>query len=230
MGMVPNDNTISMEDRISFAHKRYLEALSVSIRGNGAVFPKRECADIFTNNFCSNVMSIHDANHDIQIVSGPWACGEYMTDYITKAEQGMSPVLESLNRNEIDLTKMNLLDKIAENIDKKREVSVQEGTYRCLGLPMVKSSVKVKYVNTCHPHKRDGLLKGKIQDLEDGEHPFHNNIFEYYENRQIDENVPEDQNLFECFKMSCRDHMCLANFISCFDILYGSKKEKEVGS
>ena len=29
VGMVPNDNTISMEDRISFAHKRYLEALKM---------------------------------------------------------------------------------------------------------------------------------------------------------------------------------------------------------
>ena len=225
VGMVSNDNTISMEDRISFAHKRYLEALSVSIRGNGAVFPKRECADIFTNNFCSNVMSIHDANHDIQIVSDPWACGEYMTDYITKAEQGMSPVLESLNRNEIDLTKMNLLDKIAENIDKKREVSVQEGTYRCLGLPMVKSSVKVKYVNTCHLHKRDGLLKGKIAELKEGDSPFHDSIFEYYESRPYNNHASEG--LMKQCNIESFEEMCLADFISCLDIIYGSKGKQE---
>ena len=50
---------------------------------------------------------------------------------------------------------------------------------------MIKSSVKVKYVNSCHPDKRDGLLKANLDNLEEGESPFHNNIFTYYENRPI---------------------------------------------
>ena len=50
------------------AYQRYLNALSVSVRGTGAIFLKRNPKDILTNNFNRRLMSVHQANHDIQVV------------------------------------------------------------------------------------------------------------------------------------------------------------------
>ena len=161
-----------------------MKALSVGVKGNGAIFIKREPKDVYTNNFNPQVMQIHEANHDIQLVSDPYACAEYICDYMTKAEGGMSKVLQAINDEGKDLSKMQLLNKLASALDKQREVSIQEATYRLLGLSMVKSSVIVKYVNTCHPDKRDGLLKANLDELEEKEYPFYNNnLFIYYQNR-----------------------------------------------
>ena len=49
-------------------YQRYLNALSVSVRGTGAIFLKRKPKDVLTNNFNRRLMSVHKANHDIQIV------------------------------------------------------------------------------------------------------------------------------------------------------------------
>ena len=49
-------------------YQRYINALSVSIRGSGAIFLKRNPKDVFTNNFNCRLMSVHKANHDVQIV------------------------------------------------------------------------------------------------------------------------------------------------------------------
>jgi len=61
-------------------------------------------------------------------------------------------IFQILNLKEID--KLNALASV---LDKHREVSIQESIYRLLSLPMAKSSVKVKYPSTIHPHFRDGL-------------------------------------------------------------------------
>ena len=52
----------------SAGYQRYLNALSASVRGTGAIFLKRNPKDVFTNNFNRRIMSVHRANHDIQIV------------------------------------------------------------------------------------------------------------------------------------------------------------------
>jgi hypothetical protein len=53
VGMLEEDKPFNQcsEQDIKLARKRYLEALSVSVRGTGAVFIKRSPKDIFTNNF-----------------------------------------------------------------------------------------------------------------------------------------------------------------------------------
>ena len=49
-------------------YQRYLDALSASVRGTGAVFLKRDPKDVLTNNFNRRILGVHKANHDIQIV------------------------------------------------------------------------------------------------------------------------------------------------------------------
>ena len=50
------------------AYQRYINALSASVRGTGAVFLKRATKDVFTNNFNRRLLGVHKANHDLQIV------------------------------------------------------------------------------------------------------------------------------------------------------------------
>ena len=51
------------------------------------------------------------------------------------------------------------LKKLIKCLDKGREVPVQEAVFRACGLPLTKFSALVKFINTVHPERRDGLLK-----------------------------------------------------------------------
>ena len=56
------------EHEIKEAKSRYYDAISTCIKGTGMVLLKREVKDIFTNGYNKNMMKLHHANHDIQIV------------------------------------------------------------------------------------------------------------------------------------------------------------------
>ena len=101
-----------------------------------------------------------------------------------KNESGISKLLKSVNKECNNLKEIDKLNALASVLDKHREVSIQEAVYRLLGLNMTKSSVKVKYF-------RDGLLKGKIDELLDNESVFHNIPHEYYERRPDQSNDPD---------------------------------------
>ena len=100
--------------------------------------------------------------------------------YLTKNESGMSKLLKAVNDESTHLNHLDKLNALASVLDKHREVSIQEAIYRLLSLPMTKSSVKVKYLSSIHPNFRDGLLKGKLTDLDDDEPIFHNSPHEYH--------------------------------------------------
>ena len=108
-------------------------------------------------------MRVFQSNHDLQICLDPYAAGQYMTKYITKNEAGSSRFLQAVIEETINLKQMDRLKALSKVLDKHREISVQEAVYRLMGLPMSKSSIKVKYLSTSHPHHRDGLLKGRIE-------------------------------------------------------------------
>ena len=57
------------------------------------------------------------------------------------------------------------LKKLIKCLDKGREVPVQEAVFRACGLPLTKFSSLVKFINTCHPERREGLLK-RSEDLD----------------------------------------------------------------
>ena len=171
------------ETEIKAAKKRYYNALSASIRGTGAVIMKRKVRDILTNGYNKSIMCLHQANHDLQVVIDQYACAQYVCGYLTKNEAGMSKLLKAVNEESNNLKQMEKLNKLSAVLDKHREVSLQEAVYRILGLPMTKSSVKVKFLSTIHPHFRDGLLKGNVETLSEDESIFHNSPHQYYESR-----------------------------------------------
>ena len=68
VGMFNTDKLIYTSMEKTAAYQQYVNALSSSIKRTGSVFLKRDTKDLFTNNFNRNLMKVHKANHDIQMV------------------------------------------------------------------------------------------------------------------------------------------------------------------
>ena len=130
-------------------------------------------------------MQTHDSNMDISIVFDEYQVAQYLVSYLTKAEAGSSKILQQLDeecsKQGIGFTEK--LKKFRRALDQTREVSIQEAVYRLMGFPITKGSRKVKYVSTTEKQYRDGLLKGNLDSLEEGENPFLNGLIDYYESR-----------------------------------------------
>ena len=109
-----------------------------------------------------------------------------MIGYLTKSESGMSQFLKAVNEQAGSISNMDLLNQLGSVLDKHREVGIQEAVYRLLSLPMTKSSVKVKFLSTRHPHFRDGLLKACLDELSEKESLFHMSPHDYYSNRELE--------------------------------------------
>lgn len=197
----------SEDQRRHMAKQRYLNALRADINGSGYVYLKRKTCDIFINNYNRHLIGLLKCNHDLQYVFDQWCCANYITAYLTKNEAGMSKLMKILEEEFRGMPKFEFIVALGKILDKHREVSIQEAIYRLLGLPMSKFSTKVKFVNTNHPIKREGLLKGDLEQMEDSENLFHMSIHEYYEQRPFNNALGIDF-----------VNMCLAEFVSDFEI------------
>ena len=135
--------------------------------------------------------------------------------------------MKSVNEECNNLKEVDKLNALATVLDKHREVSIQEAVYRLLSLNMTKSSVKVKYLSTIHPHFRDGLLRGKIDELSDDDSVFHNSAHEYYENRpdqSIESDVDYDQ---EELAKDYWTKSTLSEFWSKYEIVYDKMQRRK---
>ena len=108
--------------------------------------------------------------------------------YLTKSEAGSSKLLKQLDEecSKTGIGFSEKLKKFRKALDQTRELSIQESVYRLMGFPITRASRKVKYISTTEKQHRDGLLKGKLDSLEEGENPFLNSLIDYYENRPDD--------------------------------------------
>ena len=158
-----------------------------------------------------------------------YACAQYFVGYLTKNEAGMSKLLKAVNDQAKGLSNMDLIKEISTVLDKHREVSIQEAIYRMLSLPMTKSSIRVKYLSTIHPHFRDGLIKGNIQNLDKEESIFHMSPHQYYEKRPTNctpgINYKEDEKLDGYW-----ENLTLAEFWANYDIHYGVNEKDRFGN
>ena len=213
------------------AEKRYEQALRASIKGMGFVFPKRNTKDIFLNNFNIKLMKLIDGNHDIQYCADPYSVAQYCVGYLTKNESGMSILLRKIDQECTNLSEIEKINKLSSILDKHREVSIQECIYRILGLPMAKFSVKVKYLNTSHPHYRDGLLRRDLESLKESDSVFHPSPHQYYENRPQNNTSSSDEEIEDSVSFTNTDeidwdNMCLAEWWADFEHFPNAKPKK----
>ena len=205
--------TLSFDEflyELGLSEKQYMDGLKMMVKSRGnQVLVKRDCKDVFCNNYNPKLLLLHRANLDVSPITNEYACAAYVLGYLTKAEAGLSKLLKSLDEDaeKYGLSTDERLKKFANALDNSREVSIQEICYRTLGLGMCVGSRVVKFINVNKPEERDGLLKGSLDSLGNDESPFMNSPIDYYQAR------PEEL-----------EELSLADFVAKYDIVYSSKK------
>ena len=163
-------------------------------------------------------MNIHRANIDVQFITDQYAVAQYVSNYLTKLEGGSTALLKNINDEALregEAGKVTL-GKLVKALDRGREVAIQEAIFRLLGLTMTNFSEVVRFINSAHPHRRDGLLKQNLDDLPEGESVFHNSVHDYYRNRP--HNSKQDNTDW--------DKMSLAEFVSNYNIFLKKPKSE----
>ena len=77
--------------------KEYEQALKHSKSSNGIILKRKPC-EHFINNYNPKILSVWEANMDIQYVSCPYGCVMYVSSYVTKPEHEMSELLEQTSK------------------------------------------------------------------------------------------------------------------------------------
>ena len=221
VGMFEKGENIDDTTEFENARKRYLNALRCEVKSSGMLLLRRNPEDVLTNNYNKNLIRIHQANQDLQLILDEYAVAEYICNYLTKNESGTSALLKNINDEAIKSGEnvKETINKLAKALDKGREVGIQEAIYRVLGLKMTKFSAVVRFINTNHPDRRDGLLKSNLEDLDETDGIFHNSLHDYYQDRPI--NSKDNETDWE--------NMELTEFVASYNIVYMSSiKQRNV--
>ena len=219
VGMYEADKNKDDQNAREAARKRYLTALRCEVRSSGLLLLRRDTVDVFTNNYNPKLLQIHEANEDVQFITDEYAVAQYVSDYCTKMESGTSALLRKINDEAIasgEAAKV-VISKLAKALDKGRECSIQEAIYRLLGLNMSKFSSVVRFINTNHPDRRDGLLRADVSSLDENDSIFHNSLHDYYQDRPLTSTNEETD----------WKKMTLAQFVASYNISYVSPKEED---
>ena len=148
----------------------YILAVRSSLH-SPTIFLKREPNELRINNYNPTCLKAWRANMDIQFVLDVYACAVYIVSYISKAQKGMSELLQQAC-NEARKGNSNIKQQVRDVGSKflnSVEISAQEAVYIILQLPMKKSSRQVVFINTTPPDERVQLLKpiDEIKEMED---------------------------------------------------------------
>ena len=171
----------------------YHEALKISQKGKVVVL-QRKLNERYVNNYNPLFLLAWNGNMDIQICLDPYAVVTYITDYLTKADSGLTSALKKAVQNSKesdDFERDNYLKKIYFT---HKQVSVSEAAYRLIpGMHMKTSNSNCTFVTTGFPENRHRYLK-KIPDSNGTAL----NEYEYEDNDNEIENEEMDEDLKEC--------------------------------
>ena len=78
---------------LNITEQKYILAIGSSLN-SPTIFLKREPNELRVNNYNSACLSAWRANMDIQFVLDVYACAMYIVSYISKAQKGMSQLLQ----------------------------------------------------------------------------------------------------------------------------------------
>ena len=113
--------------KIGITEEDYTYALRRSAKGHGSLFMKRDCSQVFINNFNRNIMNQHSANQDFTLCIDENQVAAYVINYLTKNEAGQSKMLREVDEQcaKEGISYSEKLKKFAQALDQSREVSVQ---------------------------------------------------------------------------------------------------------
>ena len=124
---------------------------------------KRKESDIWVNAYNPTLLSLWEANMDIQLVGSKYGAAYYVCMYVSKSEpQGLKEVLSKIVADiPPNSSVQKRLAKIGNTVLSHRLLSSQEAVYRLCSLPLVKSSRQTVWINSKIPSKRSRLLRPK---------------------------------------------------------------------
>ena len=161
---------------LKITEQNYYLAIQSSL-GSPTIFLKRKPNELRVNNYNSACLSAWRANMDIQFALDVYACAMYIVSYISKAQKGMSQLLQRAcdeARVGSSSIKQQVRD-IGNQFLNAVEISAQEAVCIVLQLPMRKSSREVIFINTTPPEERVQLLKpmNEIEEMDDDSEEVH---------------------------------------------------------
>ena len=126
VGMFEKGKKIDDTTEFENARKRYLNALRCEVKSSGMLLLRRNPEDVLTNNYNKNLIRIHQANQDLQLILDEYAVAEYICNYLTKNESGTSALLKNINDEAIKSGEnvKETINKLAKALDKGREVGI----------------------------------------------------------------------------------------------------------
>ena len=176
-----------MFDALNISEDTYISAVRSSLQ-KPKLFLKRNPNECRVNGYMKNLISVWQANHDIQYVLNAYACAVYIVGYINKQNRALSHLLSEIIKDakRKGSTVREQVKAIGKIFLSSTEVSAQECIYILLSLPITKNSIDVIYINTVVKEERMRILKSE-RDLEGLSESsvdiFKSNYFVKYENR-----------------------------------------------
>ena len=193
--------------------KEYTKAIQSSLDGP-KVFLRRTPNEIRVNPYIISLLKAWQANHDLQFVIDPFACVVYIVNYISKAQRGMSSLLDEAckeaRQGNFELRKQvrHMGNKFLNGV----EISAQEAAYLTLQLPLTKCTRDCIFINTSPPEERTFLLKQR----------------ESLEKLPGNSTEIEADNLMKRYSKRPKvlENWCLADYASELTVIYPKKPEE----
>ncbi|XP_070531546.1 uncharacterized protein [Ptychodera flava] len=146
--------------KLKLDEQTYIDAIRSSL-ATDKVFLKRTPNDIRINSYNLTLLQAWRANMDIQFILDPYACAMYIVSYISKAQRGMSNLLERATKEAREGNK-DIKDRVRHIGNKflnHVEVSAQEAVYLVLQMSLRRATRDFVFINTSPPDSRTILLK-----------------------------------------------------------------------
>ena len=153
---------LSLQDflqSLDISEENYYKALEISEHGVSIVL-KRTLKERNINNYNKIFMLAWKGNLDIQICLDNYAVITYMTDYLSKPDDGLTQILKEALKETNNCNDIERLHYLKRTYFTHRQVSASEAVYRLIsGLNLKGSNIKTKFVATGYPENRSTFLK-----------------------------------------------------------------------
>ena len=212
------DNDLSFDEFLlkrNFDTDTYILAVRASLT-QPKVFLQRQPNETRINSYNATLLASWLANMDMQFILDPYACAAYIVSYISKGQMGMSNLLhqacEDAKRCDSDIR--NQVRHIGNKFLTNVEIGAQEAAYLVLQMPLRRTSRSVVFINTSPPDERVVMLKPK----------------HVLEEMKEDSTSIESENIVSLYQQRPKvlNNLCLADFVSKFNIKYKNCKENKI--
>ena len=197
----------------------YLNALSISEKGRDVIL-KRKLSERNVNNYNELFHSVWQANTDIQLGLDTHAVISYISDYVTKSDQGLTKLLTAALNEKKNCSRFEQLNHVKRVYFFNKQTCVSEAAYRLIpGLNLKDSNIKTMFLTSGFPENRRQYFRQIPEDerqdegmeLEGREGKFQTSMskIDIYNLRPKDEN--------SIYSKGQLEKMCMAEYFMNYD-------------